>query len=219
MMQAEEIMTIDVVTISGSATVAEAVKLMKEKSIRGLIVDRRSDSDPYGIVTETDIVYKVAAFGHDPKKMRVYEIMTKPCITVTPDLGVEYVARLFANTGIRRAPVIEGKLIGIISVSDILNKSDFVENPRQLYIEDQIEAAREDARNICAEKGPTSPECAAAWDIVEELQGNRVGGTSILKYSLKRTRKNQAPEGSTLISPQSGVVSHKTPNGIMEWWG
>ena len=170
MRKAKDIMTTSVVTISGSATVAEAVKLMKEKSLRGLIVDRRSDSDPYGIVTETDIVYKVAAFGHDPKKMRVYEIMTKPCITVTPDLGVEYVARLFANTGIRRAPVIEGKLIGIISISDILNKSDFVENPRQLYIEDQIEAAREDARNICAEKGPTSPECAAAWDIVEELQ-------------------------------------------------
>ncbi len=143
MMQAEEIMTIDVVTISGSATVAEAVKLMKEKSLRGLIVDRRSDSDPYGIVTETDIVYKVAAFGHDPKKMRVYEIMSKPCITVNPDLGVEYVARLFATTGIRRAPVVKGDLLGIISVSDILNKSDFVEKPKsafELYCEENPDA-------------------------------------------------------------------------------
>ena len=170
MMQAQEIMTKDVVTISGSATIAEAVKIMKDKGLRALIVDRRSDSDPYGIVTETDIVYKVAAFGHDPKQMRVYEIMTKPCIVVNPDLGVEYVARLFANTRIRRAPVIEGKLLGIISVSDILKKSDFVEKPKQLYIEDRIDAAREEAREICASKGATSPECAAAWDIVEELQ-------------------------------------------------
>jgi signal-transduction protein with cAMP-binding, CBS, and nucleotidyltransferase domain len=163
-------MTTSVVTISGSATVAEAVKLMKEKGLRALVVERRSDRDPYGIVTETDIVYKVAAFGHDPKKMRVYEIMTKPCIVVNPDLGVEYIARLFANTRIRRAPVIEGKLLGIVSISDILNKSDFVEKPQQLYIEDRLDAAREEARAICAAQGAASPECAAAWDVVEELQ-------------------------------------------------
>jgi len=139
MMRAEEIMTKDVVSIAGSATVAEAVKLMKDKGIRALIVEPRNDSDPYGTVTETDIVYKVAAFGHDPKKMRVYEIMTKPCIIVSPDLGVEYVARLFANTRIRRAPVVKGKLLGIISISDILRKSDFVEKPKsnfELYCEE-----------------------------------------------------------------------------------
>ena len=143
MMQAQEIMTKNVITISGSATVAEAVKLMKDKGLRALIVERRSEGDPYGILSETDIVYKVAAFGHDPKKMRVYEIMTKPCITVNPDLGVEYVARLFANTRVRRAPVVKGELLGIISISDILNKSDFVEKPKsefELYCEENPSA-------------------------------------------------------------------------------
>jgi predicted transcriptional regulator len=94
-------------------------------------------------VTETDIVYKVAAYGHDPKKMRVYEIMTKPCVTIDPDLGVEYVARLFANTGTRRAPVVKGGLKGIISVSDIMHKSDFVEKPKsyfELYCEENPDA-------------------------------------------------------------------------------
>lgn len=139
MMQAQDIMTTNVVTISGSATIAEAVKIMKDQGLRALIVERRSDSDPYGIVTETDVVYKVAAFGHDPKNMRVYEIMTKPCVIVNPDLGVEYVARLFANTRIRRAPVVKGDLLGVISISDILNKSDFVEKPKsefELYCEE-----------------------------------------------------------------------------------
>ena len=143
MMQAQEIMTRDVVTISGSATIAEAVKIMKDKGLRALIVELRSDSDPYGIVTETDIVYKVAAYGHDPQKMRVYEIMTKPCVVVNPDLGVEYVARLFANTRIRRAPVVQDKLLGVISISDILNKSDFVEKPKsefELYCEENPSA-------------------------------------------------------------------------------
>ncbi|MEL6440543.1 MAG: CBS domain-containing protein [Cyanobacteria bacterium J06621_8] len=143
MMQAQEIMTKNVVTISGSATIAKAVETMKEKGLRALIVECRSDSDPYGIVTETDIVYKVAAFGHDPKQMRVYEIMTKPCVIVNPELGVEYVARLFANTKIRRAPVVKGELLGIISISDILNKSDFVEKPKsefELYCEENPSA-------------------------------------------------------------------------------
>jgi CBS domain-containing protein len=169
-MKASDIMTREVVTIRGSATVADAINLMKQKGLRALIVDRRTDEDAYGIVTETDIVYKVAAYGKDPKTLRVYEIMTKPCIVVNPELAVEYVARLFANTGIRRAPVIKGDLLGIISVSDILNKSSFAEQPRAVLLEQEIEKARENARAICTEKGATSPECAAAWDVVEELQ-------------------------------------------------
>ncbi|MBE9100994.1 CBS domain-containing protein [Vacuolonema iberomarrocanum] len=143
MMKAREIMTKDVVTIRGSATVAEAVKLMKEKGLRALVVEPRHEMDPYGLVTETDIIYKVAAFGHDPKKMHVYEIMTKPCVVVNPELGVEYVARLFAQTRIRRAPVIQGSLLGIISISDILRKSDFVERPKsnfELYCEENPSA-------------------------------------------------------------------------------
>ncbi len=170
MMKAQDIMTTDVVTIRGSATVADAVDLMNDMGLRALIVDRRHDQDAYGIVTETDIVYKVIAYGKDPKKVRVYEIMNKPCIVVNPDLGVEYVARLFANTGIRRAPVIKDKLLGIISVTDILTKGDFLEKPKSVVLEDEIRKAVEEARAVCAQKGPTSKECAAAWDIVEELQ-------------------------------------------------
>lgn len=143
MMTAADIMTRDVVTIRGSATVAEAVGLMKEKGLRALIVEPRNQSDPYGMVTETDVIYKVAAFGHDSKQMRVYEVMTKPCIVVNPDLGVEYVARLFSQARIRRAPVIKGELLGIISISDILKKSDFVEKPKsnfELYCEENPSA-------------------------------------------------------------------------------
>ena len=143
MMTAKDVMTTDVVTISGSATVAEAGKMMKEKGLRALIVEPRSDRDPYGIITETDIVYKVAAYGNDPKKMRVFEIMTKPCITVQPELGVEYVARLFASTRTRRAPVVKDGLQGIISISDLMYKSDFVERPKsdfELYCEENPSA-------------------------------------------------------------------------------
>jgi len=169
-MNAAEIMTQDVITIKGSATVAEAVTLMKSHGLRALIVERRTNEDAYGIVTETDVVYKVTAFGTDPKTMRVYEIMTKPCIVVNPELSVEYVARLFAQTRIRVAPVIKGELLGIISTSDILNKGDFVEKPKVNVLEEMIQEALVNARRVCAEKGASTHECAAAWDVVEELQ-------------------------------------------------
>jgi CBS domain-containing protein len=169
-MKALEIMTTDVVTIKGSATVAQAVQLMRKHRVRTLVVDRRHEEDAYGILTETDIVYKVTAFGEDPQTIRVYEIMTKPCIVINPDLGVEYVARLFANTGLRFAPVIKGGLLGVISVSDILHKANFVDRPRILDLDAEIIRARDHARTICSEKGVNSSDCATAWDIVEELQ-------------------------------------------------
>ena len=83
----------------------------------------RSPEDAYGIVTEADIVYKVAAYGKDPKAVPIHEIMTKPCIVVNPDLSVEHVARLFAQYHIRRAPVIKEKLLGIVSVTDITRQA------------------------------------------------------------------------------------------------
>jgi CBS domain-containing protein len=170
MLKAADIMTKNVVTVRGMATVAEAVTLMKENGLRALIVNRRHEQDAYGIVTETDIIYKVAAYGKDPKQVRIYEIMTKPCIIVNPDLGVEYVARLFANTGVHQAPVIQGDLLGIISITDILEKGDFVEQPKAIVLEQKIQEAIAIARTICAEKGANSKECAVAWDEVEELQ-------------------------------------------------
>jgi CBS domain-containing protein len=169
-MKAVDIMTTNVVTIRGADTVAQAITLMKDKGLRALIVDRRYDGDAYGIVTEADIIYKVVAHGKDPRTVRVYEVMTKPCIVINPNLAIEYVARLFANTGIRRAPVIQDALLGIISITDILTKGNLVEDPSPVRLDQRIADAIADARNACNTHGSTSRECIVAWDTVEELQ-------------------------------------------------
>ena len=170
MLKASDIMTQDVATIRGSATVAEAVKLMKFKNLRALIVTLRNSQDAYGIVTHTDVVNKVVAYGKDAASMRVYEIMTKPCIVVNPDLGVEYVARLFALTGVRIAPVIKDELLGIISESDILYQGDFLENPKVPLLRRELDKAIEEAIAISQAKGATSKECIDAWALVEDLE-------------------------------------------------
>ena len=124
MARARDIMTTDVVTVDGSATVAEAVKLMKDKKVRALMVDRRSEEDAYGIVTQRDVVYGVVAQGLDAREVKVSEIMSKPLVVVNPDLDVKYVSRLMAHQGLSRAPVLfEQKLQGVVSISDIIEKS------------------------------------------------------------------------------------------------
>ena len=124
MAKAKDIMAQDVVTVDGSASVAEAVQLMKEKGVRALVVDRRAEDDAYGIVTQRDIVYRVVAERRDPKTVKVHEIMTKPLVVVNPDLDVVYVARLMAQQKLSRAPVVfEQKLQGVVSVSDVVSRA------------------------------------------------------------------------------------------------
>jgi CBS domain-containing protein len=170
MTKAIEIMTQEVATIKASATVAQAAKLMKLKGLHSLIVEHRDESDAYGIITDTDITKKVVAFGKDPQTVYVSEVMTKPCIVVNPDLAVEYVARLFAQTGVDRAPVIQGSLLGIISVTDILHKGDFLENPRIPLLEKALQTAVSDARAFSAAQGPQAEATIAAWEKVNELE-------------------------------------------------
>ena len=172
-MKVADIMSKKVITIRSFAAVASAVKLMRNHNLSSLIVNRLDESDSYGIVTKTDIIYKVAAKGLDPKQVRVCEIMTKPCIVVNPDLSIQSVAQLFSNTGIHRAPIIRDKLLGIVSMSDLLLKSNFVEKPKAVLIQEQIEQKIAQAREICDEQGFASDNCAFAWDAVEDLQAEQ----------------------------------------------
>jgi CBS domain-containing protein len=126
-LKAKDIMTTGVVTIQGSAMVAEAIGAMKENKVHALIVKPDDGGKGYGIVTEGDIAYKIIAKGVDPKLLNVRDIMTKPCITVSPDLSVENVARLFANNHIHRAPVVDNDLVGIVSVSDVAQRGKWWE--------------------------------------------------------------------------------------------
>ncbi|MFE4105360.1 CBS domain-containing protein [Almyronema epifaneia] len=169
-MKAADIMTSEVITISSAAPVAVAIAQMRKHQVRSLIVERHHEEDAYGIVTETDIVSKVVAYGQDPQQMRVYEIMTKPCIVVNPDLQVEYVARLLTQANIHIAPVIEKKLLGVISISDILTKADFAERPQATVWEQRIQTAIAQARSTCHSYGVTTQKCRQAWETVEKLQ-------------------------------------------------
>jgi CBS domain-containing protein len=122
-LQAKDIMQVEVATILGDMTVSEAAALMRYEGVRSLLIEPRAPDDPYGIVTYSDIVHKVLAEGYDPDMVEVSRIMTKPLITLSPDLRVEYIARLFKQSGIGHAPVFdEDKVIGIVSMTDLVTE-------------------------------------------------------------------------------------------------
>ncbi len=123
MQTAKEIMTASVVTIQASASVAEAVQVMREKHLRGLMVEPSGDDDAYGIVTNSDVVYKIAASGKNPENVTIGEIMTKPCIEVDPEMTVQEVCQIFAQNHLHRAPVVKDKLLGVITITDILRRT------------------------------------------------------------------------------------------------
>jgi len=117
----EDVMSRNVVSIDGMATIREAVAKMRSENVTALIVDKRDSSDAWGIVTIPDLVGKVISPGRSPDDTNVYEVMTKPVITVPPSMDIRYVARLLHRIGVRKAPVSDGrKLVGVISMSDLV---------------------------------------------------------------------------------------------------
>ncbi len=122
LVRAGDVMVKNVTSIDGSDTVADAIKLMRRKKVSSLVVNRRSPDDAWGIVTRKDVVSKVIDPNKDPHEVRVFEIMTKPLVTVSPGLALKYCARLMNEAGIRRAPVFDGtEIVGILSNTDIFN--------------------------------------------------------------------------------------------------
>lgn len=119
--QVRDIMRRDVVTIDGMATITEAISKMRSENVTALLVDKRNQNDAWGIITIPDLVREVIAPGRPPEDTNVYEIMTKPVITVPPDMDIRYAARLLCRIGVRRAPVEDrGDLLGMISMSDLV---------------------------------------------------------------------------------------------------
>ena len=118
-----DVMKHEVDVVDGMLTVTEAMRNMKNHDTRTLIVDKRHEDDEYGVVMFGDIARQVLAKNLSPDRVNIYEIMSKPVISIPPDMDVRYCTRLFDRFGMSRAPVLEnGKIIGLVSYTDIVLK-------------------------------------------------------------------------------------------------
>jgi signal-transduction protein with cAMP-binding, CBS, and nucleotidyltransferase domain len=113
----------DFVVIDGVATVAEALERLRERDAHFLMVAKRHEDDEFGIVTVADIAKRVLARDRSPDRTNIYEIMSKPVLSVTPGMDIRYCARVFARFRISAAPVIEGgEIQGIVAYDQLVLK-------------------------------------------------------------------------------------------------
>ncbi|MFA5923538.1 MAG: CBS domain-containing protein [Methylococcaceae bacterium] len=121
LIRVKDVMKTDFGTIDGVATVADALKKMKTLKTAVLIVNKRNEDDEYGMLTSGDIARHVLAKDRAPDRVNVYEIMSKPVISVHPDMDIRYCSRLFANYNLVRAPVLENnKVVGMVSPNSLV---------------------------------------------------------------------------------------------------
>ncbi|MFH2059742.1 MAG: CBS domain-containing protein [Pseudomonadota bacterium] len=116
-----DVMHKQILTVDGMATAREAAAIMRSKRVFSLLVNKRNENDAWGILVVQDFVKGVLIPGRFPDDVHVYEIMTKPIITVPADMDIRYAARLIYRSGIRRAPVEDkGEIVGMISLSSLI---------------------------------------------------------------------------------------------------
>jgi signal-transduction protein with cAMP-binding, CBS, and nucleotidyltransferase domain len=109
--------------VDGMATVANAMQTMAHGETKSLIVRKRHLDDEYGLVTLSDIARQVLAADRSPERVNIYEIMSKPVISVDPAMDIRYCARLFNRFNLSRAPVVENReVVGIVSFTDMVLK-------------------------------------------------------------------------------------------------
>lgn len=110
----------DVVTIEPGATVKQLLAVLAEHGIGAVVVSvdgRHID----GIVSERDIVRKLASVGAEILDGPVSAIMTANVKTCTPDESLEDVAREMTYSRFRHLPVvIDGELRAVISIGDVV---------------------------------------------------------------------------------------------------
>lgn len=117
----KDVIRTKVVFIDGMATAKEAVNLMRAENVEALIVKKRYPEDAYGIVLIKDLIKGVIIADKGSHEVNVFEIMSKPVVSVPSDMDVKYVANLLTNVGFRIAPVQENKeYIGMISLNDLV---------------------------------------------------------------------------------------------------
>jgi len=114
----KDIMVRKVITIDPDKTARDAARLMADNNISSVIVMKGDEI--VGIVTERDLVRKVCANDIPSSKVNIVSVMSAPVITAESDLPIEAAVQRMFNNRIRRLPVVEnGKLVGIVTISDI----------------------------------------------------------------------------------------------------
>ncbi len=118
MTQVIDIMEKNVITIDYTKNALDASVILKEKEISFLVILK--EGKPEGIVSERDIVRKIAAKNVKSSQIQIEEIMSKNFKWVEPETEVEHAVQKMLNNNIRRLIVLEDEnLVGVITQTNL----------------------------------------------------------------------------------------------------
>ena len=127
----------DVFTVAPEDTVYKALQLMADKDVGALPVMK--DGKPVGFFSERDYARKIVLKGRASLDTPVSEIMAPSAITVTPDHSVAVCMSIMSERRIRHLMVMEhGRLVGVISMRDLVEVTIKAEEDRIARLEDYI---------------------------------------------------------------------------------
>jgi len=108
-----------VYAVESEDPVLEAIQLMADHHVGALLVMKGGELA--GIVSERDYARKVILLGRSAHETPVWQIMSSPVLTVTPEQSVEDCMRIVTEHRIRHLPVLEGgRVAGVISIGDLV---------------------------------------------------------------------------------------------------
>ena len=116
---ARDIVEKDFLSISGTNSVLEGAKAMKNSRHGFAIIG--TPADPQGVVTEWDIISKVVSEGRDPQSVTMEEVMTKDLLSIDGSTPLSVVSQIMTEKGVRRLLVKEGnQVVGFITSKTML---------------------------------------------------------------------------------------------------
>jgi CBS domain-containing protein len=121
-MEVRRIMTSDPACCTPNTPLRDVAMLMVERDCGQIpVVEETGSKRTLGVITDRDIVLRTLARGQNPLDVTAGEVMSKPAVTVRPDMDVEECCRVLEEKQIRRAPVEDEKgcCCGIVSLADI----------------------------------------------------------------------------------------------------
>jgi CBS domain-containing protein len=125
-------------SVAPATSVLDALALMSEKNVGALLVQHNDQM--VGIISERDFARSIAKTGRCIIEAPVEDYMTREVFTVDPDLSTDECMTLMTEKRIRHLPVVvESKLIGLISIGDVVKDVISAKESTILILESYIE--------------------------------------------------------------------------------
>ncbi|MDQ3839207.1 MAG: CBS domain-containing protein [Thermoproteota archaeon] len=116
----------NIIILDKNKTAADAVSLMKEKSVRCVLVSNKEDNQIIGLVSKTDILYRVVSLHKNPARTLLKDIMSAPIISIPLEMSISDTLSVMEKHDIRQVVISSGStnVYGIVDREEIITKME-----------------------------------------------------------------------------------------------